>query len=541
MIGTSNSPHWRASDEQGPELERDDDCLLAMHAMTTVPRRGADWLARLIDALTDPARRERNVVLVLALYAAVWTLYGVIAKGSRDIHNDMSEQFVLAQDLALGYPKHPPLPMLIVRAWFELFPAADWAYYLLAMANAALALWVAWRLSARFLDGDKRLLGLALLTLVPFFNFHALKFNSNAVLMPLWAATTFSFLRSFETRRVLDAALAGAFAAAAMYGKYWSIFLLLGLAVAALVDPRRSAYFRSSAPWVTVLVGGIAIAPHVIWLIANDFAPFSYAMFVHADPSWRSSIGSVLEYVSGSIAYVCVPLLIVFVLARPGRSVLKDMAWPSEPGRRLAASAFWAPLLLPALVASFVGVRLTSLWSMSAWTLLPVMLLSSPLVAISRRDLAFVLGLAGIFPLVMLAAAPAVGMVIHRSAGSDFEAHSSLLAEPVEQLWRETSDRPLKAFGSVDVLTDGVPFYLHEHPRVVRILERPATPRDQELIAGAGAVLVCPANAGSCLDRAMALASRSPPGKRREVEVRRSYLGVEGVPGRYVIIGIPPQ
>ena len=44
---------------------------------------------------------------------------------------------------------------------------------------------------------------------------------------------------------MLDAALAGAFAAAAMYGKYWSIFLLLGLGLAALIDRRRAAYFRS--------------------------------------------------------------------------------------------------------------------------------------------------------------------------------------------------------------------------------------------------------------------------------------------------------
>ena len=53
------------------------------------------------------------------------------------------------------------------------------------------------------------MVGLALLTLVPFFNFHALKFNQNTVLLPLWAATTLFFLRSFETRSVVDAALAG--------------------------------------------------------------------------------------------------------------------------------------------------------------------------------------------------------------------------------------------------------------------------------------------------------------------------------------------
>ena len=36
-----------------------------------------------------------------------------------------------------------------------------------------IALWIVWRLSADYLDIEKRVVGLALLMLVPFFNFHA--------------------------------------------------------------------------------------------------------------------------------------------------------------------------------------------------------------------------------------------------------------------------------------------------------------------------------------------------------------------------------
>ena len=43
------------------------------------------------SALTDPARRERNVLLVLAAYVLLWTLYGTIAKGSQGLHYDMTE------------------------------------------------------------------------------------------------------------------------------------------------------------------------------------------------------------------------------------------------------------------------------------------------------------------------------------------------------------------------------------------------------------------------------------------------------------------
>ncbi|HVO92091.1 MAG TPA: glycosyltransferase family 39 protein, partial [Terriglobales bacterium] len=163
----------------------------------------------------------------------------------------MTELIAWSRDLAFGFPKHPPFAAIVVRGWFAWFPIDDWAYYLLATLTATTALWIAWQLFADYLPPTKRVVGLALLTFIPFFNFHALKFNVNTVLMPLWALTTFSFLRSYRTRSPAYAALAGIAAAFCMMTKYWSIFLLVGLIVAALSDTRRGAYFRSSAPWIT--------------------------------------------------------------------------------------------------------------------------------------------------------------------------------------------------------------------------------------------------------------------------------------------------
>ena len=515
-----------------------------MTAMTQSGRRRLAPIERLLDSLADAARRERTVIAVLLGYVALWTLYGAIAKASQDIHADMSEQFALGRELALGYPKHPPLAMVVVRAWFSVFPTADWAYYLLAMSNVGLALWIAWRLCARFLDGEKRVLGLALLTLVPFFNFHGLKFNVNTILLPLWAATTLWFLRSFESRRVLDAALAGLFAAAAMYGKYWSIVLLLGLGVAALSDRRRAVYFSSAVPWVTIAVGTLALAPHLAWLIAKDFAPFSYAVTLHGEGSLASTLVASLGYLAGSAGYIAVPLLLVLFMARPSGAAAKDMAWPSSPERRLAAAAFWAVLLMPALIAPLAAVRLVSLWSMSAFTLLPVMLLSSPLVALTRRDAASVLTIAVAFPFVMVALAPAVAFVVHRAGPAPGSAHPSVLAEPIEKLWRETTDRPLRMFSSFDELTDGVTFYMRSHPLAVHVLDGRASPALEERIERDGIALLCPARGSGadwCANTATARARCSPAGKQAEIELSRSYLGREGKPARYLLITIAPR
>jgi 4-amino-4-deoxy-L-arabinose transferase-like glycosyltransferase len=362
---------------------------------------------RLRAALTDPAGAERSVLLTLAAYLVLWTIYGTIAKSGQGLHPDMTELLDWSRHLAWGY-KHPPLAAAIVWAWFSAFPVAGWSYYLLAMLMPTLTLWIVWRLSADYLDIEKRIFGLALLTLVPFFNFHALKFNVNTVLMPLWAATTLWFLRGYATRSPLYAALAGAGAAAAMLGKYWSIFLIAGLVAAALIDKRRNAYFRSAAPWITVAVGVIVIAPHLVWLVQHNFEPFGYAIYVHGEKTFADVAYSALGYLAGSAGYVAIPVIIALAARRPSGATLADMVWPAGPDRRLAAAAFWGPLLLPVVGALASGTDITSLWSMSAWTLLPVLLLSPPAMTISETDTRRLLAFAVALPLIMVIVSPAI-------------------------------------------------------------------------------------------------------------------------------------
>src|ERR1700682_4215008 len=79
-------------------------------------------LGRLLDALSDPRRRDRAVVIVLAAYCAVWTLYAVLAKASQDIHFDMGEMVAWSREVGLGTPKHPPLPAWLGGGGVWIFP-----------------------------------------------------------------------------------------------------------------------------------------------------------------------------------------------------------------------------------------------------------------------------------------------------------------------------------------------------------------------------------------------------------------------------------
>jgi hypothetical protein len=505
-------------------------------------RRALRPAERVTAALADPARQNRTVLGLLVAYVILWTLYGLLAKASQDLHFDMVELVGWSRELSLGNDKHPPFAAWLVGLWFSIFPVADWSYYLLAISTAATGLWFAWRLSGHYLDGDKRVVGFALLSLVPFFSFHALKFNVNTVLIPVWAATTLWFLRSFESQSGRDAALAGVGAGAAMLSKYWSVFLLAGLGLAALLDRRRADYFRSAAPWITVAVGAVVLAPHLAWLIAHDFAPFSYAFSIHGTKSEGIAALSVLTYLAGSLAYVAAPIGLALAAMRPGRPAITEVVWPQADSARLAVAAFWCTLLLPAVVAVAAGVKINSIWTMSGWALLPVVLLGSPRVVVPRHRTVHLVAFACVVPLAMVAAAPFIAGAIHR-AGGDVKpsaAHAAQLAEKVELAWREATDRPLRLVGGDADLAYGVGFYLRSRPGAVPAIEVAGRSADQRITRD-GAAIVCFATSESCIASAQARAEGHPGARHRDVALVRRFWGVSGPPNRYVIVVVPPR
>jgi 4-amino-4-deoxy-L-arabinose transferase-like glycosyltransferase len=499
---------------------------------------------RLFDALTDPTRNERTMLWLLACYAAAWSVYGTIAKSSQDLHFDIGEMFAWSHQVGLSAPTHPPLGAWLTRAWFAVMPRQDWAFYLFAIVVATLALWIAWRLAGRYLTPDKRVLGIALLSLLPFYNFHALKFNASSVLTPFWAATTWWFLVSFETRRAGFAALAGFAAGAAMLGKYWSIFLLAGLGLAALTDPRRGAYFRSSAPWLTIAAGALVFGPHLYFIATHSFTTVNFAFTSHATTLAHAAAGA-LYFLLSVIGYIAAPIVLAAIGTSqkhwPQPAVIKDTLWPATAERRTIAIAFAAPLLLAALAGIAARADLDPLWSMSAMTLLPVVLLSSPLVTVNRAIAVYILALAAVLPLLMVAASPVIALVIHRQGVTNYASQYRLIAQAVEQAWRKETDKPLRILGGNRPIVDGSNFYFADPPATFVLTEPGRTPWvDDARIEREGIAIVCPRLDPPCLKELDGYIARSS-GKIANVTLERSFFGTTDTPIDYRIAIIPPQ
>ena len=499
-----------------------------------------DMIARLVDGLADPVRTRRSALALAVGYAALWAIYGVVAKSSQDLNADMAEMIVWMRELALGYPKHPPLPAWILWAWFHVFPLADWAYILLAAVTLAAGICLAIALCAEWLDGEKLAAVPFLLAVIPFYNFLGLKWDQNSILIPLWALAMWAMLRALDTRHDGWAALAGFAAAAAMLTKYWSVFLIAALSLTALFHGKRVGYFRSRAPWVTAFVFLAAVAPHVWWLVANDFPPLTWVTSRRLSSSRLDTLRSFLEYAAGTAAYAVGAIALVLVFARPSARALADGFFPRD-ARRSAATLFWTPLALPAVPAFVKNIVLLSLWNAPSLNLLPVMLLGSPRLALPRAALQRLAGVAVAFTLLAVAASPVIAYVILKRGVENDAAYARLVMQAAEREWRAVTDRPLKIVAGPFVLVSSAAFYGSDKPSTFADFSPYLSPWvDDARIAREGMVVMV-ATDNPWFDFTLKHIDALPAARRSEVTLARHWLWFEGAPKRFVIATVPPR
>jgi hypothetical protein len=511
---------------------KDEHAFLSINIAKPVVRLLDGW----IDALLDEKRGDRVVALSLIGYAAAWTVYRIVATLPRDIHVDMAEVYGWSRELAFGYEKHPPLSAAIVRTWFTAIPVSDVTFTLLATLNIALTLYLIWRICRIYMPRDRSALGIALLTLVPFFNFHALKYNANSVMLPLWAATTYFFLVAYQSLQWQPALLTGVMAGASILGKYWSIFLVAGLGLAAIIDRRRGQFFRSWTPWIIAVACLAVLAPHIDWLRQSGFSSLVYARARIASPEhlfWLKDTIFLLE----ALGYAFVPIVLAILLLHPRGDALKDMLWPHDDQRRLAAKAFALPLLLPALASAVFGLLLTPLWTLPNWSLLPVVLLSSPKVEVTRHALRAGLAVASLLTLGALALSPLIAVLLHLYAQPRGEQYAATVASKTLEQWQQTTNRPLRFVAGDIALGISIAYYLDERTRYIGI--DPLRARD--LFAFRGGIFVCPADDPRCLVAGEHAADGLPAARHLEITAMRPLFGIPGPTLRYVLTMVPPS
>jgi len=478
----------------------------------------------------------------LLWFVILYTAFQVLSFASLGLNPDPLELYAWGLHPAAGYYKHPPLGALMAGAWFAVFPPTDWAFYLLAIGNSALGLYATDLIARRHLRGDKRIVVLLLLLLTPFYQFHAARFNANQTLLSLWPIATYCFLRAFESRTLAWSVAAGAAAALAMLGKYYSVFLIVGFLAATLASPARGTYLRSPSPWISAVVGAVVLAPHLAWLDANGFASFAYATALHAGASLGTVLAADAWYIVGAVAYVALPLAVYWLAVRPDRSTLQETLWPAGPAGRMLVVLLAVPLLLPALAAPFIGAVLTPLWTMSAWFLLPIVLLRPDAAEFSRVAAIRTTTLVVAIALGALIAAPWLARYYHDAGTKQGREYYRQVSGEVTNAWHLATGLPLRTVIGDSDLVLAATFYSPDHPdSVLRFALNSAPWVTPERLDHDGWAAICMADDEDCVGEARRRAADKTDVRIVTFSTLSRYLGRPGKLGRFVFVLVPPQ
>jgi 4-amino-4-deoxy-L-arabinose transferase-like glycosyltransferase len=385
------------------------------------------------------------IPLLLIGFIAVWLAFLSIAYFGGDLHPDVLETWTLGRRIEWGYSKHPPLMGWVARAWTSVFPLNNWSFQLMALTNSAIALWAVDLITRRFARGDKRIVVLLLLMLLPTYQFHAQRFNANAVLLATWPIATYCFLRSFETREIRWAIAAGATAALAMLGKYFSVFLIVSFLFAAICHPQRRAYFASFAPWVSMVAGVVALAPHLHWLATTGAKPFAYALALHAGKALGPALVEALLFILGVALVLALPTATWVLIAGNRLKRLSQDFRAMNAGLLLLFLVSVGTIVFPAITSIGLRADMPPIWALQGLFLFPILIVCGASYSIERfHSVNLAVLVVGIAVVAVVVVAPVHALYRNINPLHEGRNFYQLSAMELTRQWHWLSDEALR-------------------------------------------------------------------------------------------------
>ena len=440
-------------------------------------RRLAAWL---LSRAGDPKAGLWLVIGFAAAHAALWTLILTNLKAAQDVHMDVAEAFAWGQKFQLGYGKHPPLAGWVAGLWFEIFPAADWATYALAMVTLGCGLVISWLIALRVVDRRRAFFVVVMLALYPIFNFKGFKYNPDLLQLVTLPLLVLAYLNAFEKRSARAGLWLGLAAALALMTKYWVLTMIGAVGLAALIHPERLKFLGSPAPWVAIATLVVAMIPHLNWLREVDFVPLTYAGDVYGLSSRAQNIQLVLGYIGHNLALLLLPVaLAAIALAWPPLSwarrpsALLRRAW-SGGGKRSVkwsqALNIWIIQIVAAVGPPLGGLIFTVYmktdWGISLLFLTPLALVAIPALRLQGMALFRIIAIWLVISLATLVASPYIAareMAENPNGAASYGARSQLARELTEA-WRLRFHTRWAVVAGTTEIGEPMTFYSPDHP-----------------------------------------------------------------------------
>lgn len=398
-------------------------------------------------------RAADGIFAILLLgHVAVWTLVPTLV--AHNIPLDVAEALAWGREWQAGYHKHPPL-----SAWLaEIARVGDshWPLFLLSQIMVAGAMACGWLIARDLLTPERALVAMGALAVVHYHTFSSVEFNANVVQYPFWGLAALAAWRAARGGGIGWWVALGLASGLGTLGKY--SFLLLPAAIAAwlVLHPDGRRLLKGPGPWTALAVGGLVVAPHLLWAIENGFPGLAYAS--ERGGAQGRSLGRdalALARFLGAQLLALLPLLGILLLA--GRPTWRR---PGTSGERwLLGALALGPLVGIAAAALVLGVAVRDMWGATLFLVAgPILMAFLAPKPLTTRRFARVLAV-----LVALSAIGygVAGLLGPRLTGQWERIHfpGAALAREAQAAWDAHADAPLSIVVGDVWLAGNVGFY----------------------------------------------------------------------------------
>lgn len=199
----------------------------------------------------------------------------LLAFDRTDLFVDEAQYWLWGQHFAFGYFSKPPLIAWLIGGVTTLAQsdAVFWVRMPGAILHGATALILA-ALGARIGGRQVAVWVAAAYVTLPMVALGSLLISTDTVLAPFFAAGLFFYHRLMAEHRLRDALLVGVMAGIACLAKYAGVYLLAGIAVAAVCD--RDLRPRMKELTLILLAWAAIVAPNLIWNLTNGLSTLNH-------------------------------------------------------------------------------------------------------------------------------------------------------------------------------------------------------------------------------------------------------------------------
>ena len=415
---------------------------------------------------TIDRRPQAALAAFLALHVVVWTALPSLLYPNLPL--DLIEALTYGREWQLGYDKLPPLPWWMVEAIYRLI-GMDAAYYAFAQIAVALAFVAVWAMALPLAGARGALVAILILDGLHYFHYTAVKFNHDVIELPLWALAGYAYWAALRGGRVIHWVMLGLALGLALWAKYFVVVLAAPLALFLLLDGDARKRLATPGPWIALAVALLVMAPHVVWLVQNDFLPFAYAS-ARAAPV-RGLFDHILQpvvFALGQLAFLLPAFLIAAALVWPRRKA-PVAANADDFDRRIVTLLTFGPAATVIALAAMSGRGTIAMWGYPLWLFLGLWIV---LAARSAIDAARMRRLVSLWSAVF--AVFALVFIANYAVLPDFDRRYRAVFYPGDRLGAEISKRFRALTGRplayvIGTMWDGgnVGHYAPERPRVL--------------------------------------------------------------------------